>query len=485
MKNIALLLFAAITSSVLMTAASPGYDQWYAAYFALAPMLIAIPLTGFGFLTGWLYGTLYFLLNIHWVVNAVSDFGNSPFFVGVLVAAAFSMGLGLFWGVFGYLYKKKHKAGFLMAGVVVALEVARSTLLTGFPMLNLSHTQYTFLPAIQIAEVAGSYGISLIIAYMNLSIASLITNKNKQSILFALLLTAASIIYGFSVQGRTYAGTDINVSIIQPAYSQADKWIPEKKYDIMSDVNTMLRAVDLEKHDMVILPETVYPAFLNPSFAGYHMLSIAGEKVPVIAGGIRFIENDGKRIYKNSVFMFDGENVSTYDKIHLVPFGEYFPLKNIFKPIDYYFFKGAEDFAPGDGASVFVNEKFTAAPMVCYESMYSDLVRDQVMLGADVVTVVTNDSWFGDSKGPYQHLATDVLRAVEFRKPVLRAAQSGISACITPSGEVTDALGTGVKGTLECSVTTHKGLTLFATGGYGWLAVFLFAAWYFSRRKGL
>ena len=77
MKNIALLLFAAITSSVLMTAASPGYDQWYAAYFALVPMLIAISLTGFGFLTGWLYGTLYFIINIHWVVNAVSDFGNS------------------------------------------------------------------------------------------------------------------------------------------------------------------------------------------------------------------------------------------------------------------------------------------------------------------------------------------------------------------------------------------------------------------------
>ena len=325
------------------------------------------------------------------------------------------MGLGLFWGLFGYLYKKKHKAGFLMAGVIVALEVARSTLLTGFPMLNISHTQYTFLPAIQIAEVTGSYGISLIIAYMNLSIASLIMNKNKQSILFALLITAASFIYGFSVQGRTYAGNDIKVSIIQPAYSQADKWIPEKKYDIMADVNGMLRAIDLEKQDMVILPETVYPAFLNPSFAGYQMLSVAGEKVPVIAGGIRFIENDNKRTYKNSVFMFNGENVSVYDKRHLVPFGEYFPFKNIFKPIDYYFFKGAEDFTPGEGASVFVNDKFTAAPMICYESMYSDLVRDQVMLGADIVTVVTNDSWFGDTKGPYQHLATDVLRAVEFR----------------------------------------------------------------------
>lgn len=486
MRNTLLLLFAAITSSLLMTAASPGNNLWFIAYFALLPMLASISLTRLGFLTGWAYGSLYFFINIRWITNAVSDFGNAPYIIGLLVTIAFSLFLGLFWGIFGYIYKKKKRANFLMAGVIVALEVARSTLLTGFPMLNLSHTQYSFLPAIQIAEVAGSYGISLIIAYVNLSLASFVMDRNKQSILFALLLVGASFIYGFSVQGRDYAGNNLNISIIQPAYSQAEKWIPEKKYDLMSEVNGLLRSVELDKYDMVLLPETVYPAFLNPSFAGYHMLSIAGEKTPVLAGGIRYIEDEnGGRTYKNSVFMFSGEKVSIYDKMHLVPFGEYFPLKKLFKPIDYYFFKGAEDFTPGEGASVFITDKFAAAPMVCYESMYSDLVKEQVMLGADIITVVTNDSWFGDSKGPYQHLATDVMRAVEFRKPVIRAAQSGISACISPSGAVTETLGSGIKGTLSCEATTHKGLTLFATGGYGWLAVFLFAAWYFTRRKGL
>jgi len=485
MKNFALLLFAAVTSAFLMTAASPGYNLWFLAYFALVPMLVAIPLTGKGFLTSWLYGTFYFAINLRWIINALSEFGGSPVIVGIIATIAFSMFLGIFWGIFGWVYRKKAGANFLMAGVVVALEVARSTILTGFPMLNLSHTQYNFLPAIQIAEVAGSYGISLIIAYMNLSIASLITSKNKQSILFALLIAAASFTYGFSVQNRQYAGNELSVDIIQPAYSQAEKWIPEKKYDLMAVVNGLLREVDHDTTDLILLPETVYPAFLNDGFAGYHMLTISGEKTPTIAGGIRFTEKDGKRTYNNSVFMFNKSTLTLYDKLHLVPFGEYFPFKSLFKPIDYYFFKGAEDFTPGKETSVFVSDKFTAAPLICYESMYSYLLRDQVMLGADIATVVTNDSWFGNTMGPYQHLATDVIRAVEFRKPVLRAAQSGISACISPSGRITDKLATGVKGHLRCDVTTHKGLTLFATGGYGWLALFLLASWYFSRRKEL
>ncbi len=96
-------------------------------------------------------------------------------------------------------------------------------------MLNLAHSQYNFAPAIQIAEVTGEYGVSLIIAYMNTALAAFIVSKNRQSLILAVLLSAASIIYGFSVQGREYAGNNLNIRIIQPAYSQADKWIPEKK----------------------------------------------------------------------------------------------------------------------------------------------------------------------------------------------------------------------------------------------------------------
>jgi apolipoprotein N-acyltransferase len=417
------------------------------------------------------------------VVTAVSDFGHSPFFVGVIVTIAFSAVLGLFWGAFGWIYEKKKGANLLLACVIVALEIIRSNILSGFPMLNLAHTQYSFAPAIQIAEVTGEFGVSLIIAYVNLALAAFFVAKNKQSILLAGIMLAASLAYGFSVQNRDYAGNDLKLRIIQPAYSQADKWNPDKKFDIIADVGDMMKNSEAEKYDLVILPETVFPAFLNKDTLGYTLLTELGQKTNVIAGGIRRNETEGKTIYNNSVFFFDKDRVSIYDKLHLVPFGEYFPLKTLFKPIDYYFFKGAEDFTAGESPVLFTKDKFSIAPMICYESMYSSMVRAQALLGSDIITVVTNDSWFGSTKGPYQHMASDVFRAVEFRKPVIRAAQSGISACIDSGGHIQNSLPTNQKGYMDCTATTHKGLTIFATGGYGWLAIVLFASWYFTRRK--
>ena len=342
MKDLFTIITGAALSAILLTMASPGYDFWFAAYFALAPMLIAISLTGKGLLAGWLFGSIYYIINLRWIITAVSDFGNAHYAIGIMATVAAGCLLGLLWGLFGWISIKKRGANLLLAGIMVAIEIAKSTMLTGFPMLNLSHTQYSFAPAIQIAEITGAFGITLIIAYMNIALASLVTDRNRQSIALAIVMLGASLVYGFSVQNREYAGNELNVKIIQPAYSQAEKWIPEKKYDIMTDVSSMLR----QEHgdaDLLILPETVYPAFLNTTFAGYHMLEISGEKIPTIAGGIRFVDKDGKRTYYNSAFMFDKEAVSIYDKLHLVPFGEYFPLKNLFKPIDYYFFKGAED----------------------------------------------------------------------------------------------------------------------------------------------
>lgn len=483
MKNILLITGAAALSALLLTLASPGYDLWPLAYLALAPALLTARKTHRGFLSCWLFGFLFYAVNLRWVIASVSDFGNAPFAVGVLVTALFAAFLGLFWGLFGWLFVRKSSASLLLAGVLVTLEVVKSSAFSGFPMLNLAHTQASFLPAIQIAEITGEYGISLIIAYTNLALVSLISDRNRQPVLVAAILIISSFGYGFSVKDQTYAGNPLKIRVSQPAYSQAEKWVPENKYDIMTLVNGLVRETDPQDHDLLVLPETVYPAFMNDGFAGYHFLDAFSEKVPVIAGGIRYDEKDGKRTYYNSVFMFDSGKVSVYDKLHLVPFGEYFPLKTLFKPIDYYFFKGAEDFSPGKSASVFSGSGFTAAPMICYESMYSGLMRDQVMLGADIITLVTNDSWFGATMGPYQHLAADIIRAVEFRKPVVRAAQSGISACIEPGGGVSASIPTGVRGHIDCELTPRRGLTVFASGGYGWLAVFLIGSWVLNRRK--
>jgi apolipoprotein N-acyltransferase len=483
MKNILISAALAVCSALLLTLASPGYGLWFLAYIALVPMLMAVRLSRLGFLTGWFFGFAYYLANIYWIITAVSVLGEAPLAAGIVSFVVFSAFLGLFWGVFGWLYGRKKEAALLCAGIIVALEVAKSTMLTGFPMLNLAHTQYSFPAAIQTAEITGEFGISFIIAYVNTAFAALIADKNRRQAMLAFLVLGASFTYGYMLSDREYAGEPLRARIIQPAYPQAEKWMPEKKYDIMAVVNQMVRETDAENFDLLVLPETVYPAFMDDSFAGYHMLDLFGEKLPVMAGGIRRISGDSGNIYKNSILLFDRGEVQLYDKLHLVPFGEYFPFKTFFKPINYYFFNDAEDYTPGDAPVVFARDKFTAAPMICYESMYSSLVRTQVMMGADVLTLVTNDSWFGDSKGPYQHLAADVLRAVEFRKPVIRAAQSGISACIAPTGEIISELGLGIKGTVDCRLTTHKGLTVFATGGYGWLALLLIASWFASRKK--
>jgi apolipoprotein N-acyltransferase len=470
-------------SAALLTVASPGFDLWFIAYIALIPMLIGVSKSPKPYIAGWFFGFIYYAVNMRWVVTAVSDFGNSPKFVGILVCIAFTFALGAFWGLFGWIAGKKKNANLLLAGVIVALEVVRANILSGFPWLNLSHTQYTFLPAIQIAEIAGEFAISLIVAYVNLSLASVILRRNFQSVIFAAVMLGASFSYGLLSADREYSGETLKTRIIQPAYSQADKWNPEKQFDIKILVNQLIRESEPEKYDLLMLPETVYPSFMTPDFSGYALMEVYGYKVPLITGGIRYKEKEDKRTYHNSVFMFNNDTRLVYDKRHLVPFGEYFPLAGIFKPIDYYFFKNAEDFTPGKDPIIFAGDNYRAAPLICYESAYSELVREQVIKGADILTVVTNDSWFGKTQGPYQHLAADVMRAVEFRKGVVRAAQNGISACIEPSGKITDSIGLDKKGYLDCDAKTYRGLTLFATGGYGWLALFLFASWFISRRR--
>jgi len=483
MNNFLSYIVLPIVSAIILTSASPGYDLWFFAYFALIPLMVGISKVKKPAISGFIFGFSYYLINMQWVITAVSDFGDAPYFAGVILCLIFTIGLGLFWGLFGWVAGKKGGANLLLAGVIVTLEVIKANFFTGFPWLNLSHTQATFLPAIQIAEVAGEFSISLIIAYVNISLASIVLKRGFHSFLLAMVMLVASFSYGFLVKNRDYAGETIRTRIIQPAYSQKDKWDPDKKFEIIIDINQLVRGSEPEKFDLLVLPETVYPDFMNEDFSGHALLEVYGEKIPIITGGIRHKTTDDKRYYYNSVLMFDGNKKMTYDKRHLVPFGEYFPLAGFFKPIDYYFFKDAEDFTAGKEHTVFDRGRYKPAPMICYESAYSELVREQVLKGADILTVVTNDSWFGETNGRYQHLATDIMRAVEFRKGVVRAAQSGISACISPSGEVTASKGLNEKGYLDCEARSHRGLTIFATGGYGWLAIFLFVSWFVSRRR--
>lgn len=473
----------ALISAFLLTLSSPGFDLWYLAYFALVPVVYAGYKHPAPFRLFTLFGFLYFFYNLRWIETSVSFFGGAPSFVGYCAAAAFALFLSLFWGIFGWLLGRRNGETLLLSCIWVCLEVVKGSILTGFPWLNLAHTQHTFTPAIQIAELGGEHLVSLVIIYFNISLARFAKDRNKHSLTPAVVLLCAVFVYGFIAEARKYDHNTLNTRIIQPAYSQSEKWNTDSRDSIFLSVSDMIRNSEYEKYDLLILPETVYPAFMTEDLSGYALMSHVSKTTPVMAGGIRFQDSQGERKYFNSVFMFNGGKAEIYDKRHLVPFGEYFPLGGIFKPIDYYFFKGAEDFSVGSEASVFTSAKVNPAPLVCYESAYSRLVTPQIEKGADIITVVTNDSWFGMTQGPAQHLATDVFRAVESRRSVVRAAQTGISACIDPKGRVTDSLPLGKKGYMDCNLELLTVKTVFTSAGYGWLVVFLATVYLWDRRK--
>jgi len=483
MNKPVMLLLSAAVSALMLTLASPGFDMWFLAYIALVPALVYSAKSERPGFTLWLFGFIYYFINLRWIITSVSHFGNSPFFVGLSAAMGFAAMLALFWAVFGWVYARKKGSSLLLAGILVCLEIIRGNILTGFPWLNLSHTQYTFLPVIQAADLGGEHLISLAVAYFNIALADFFITRNNRSIALASVFLAALLTYGFLAENRKYESDDLSVRIIQPAYKQEDKWDRAKQDDIFLTVSEMLRKSEPEKFDLIMLPESVYPAFLDESFSGYLLMRIMSENTPLIAGGIRNASSDGNIKYYNSVFMLNNDKTDIYDKRHLVPFGEYFPMKTLFKPIDYYFFKGAEDFSAGKDAKIFSAGKLNAAPLVCYESAYSSLVRPQVDNGANILTVATNDSWFGKTQGPSQHLAADVMRAVEFRRYVLRAAQSGISACLAANGDIEGSLKQGKKGYLDCEAKLISTKTVFSSIGYTWFLAFLGLTYGYDRLR--
>ncbi|WP_295225772.1 apolipoprotein N-acyltransferase [Seleniivibrio sp.] len=482
MKEKLIPYLSALLSAFLLTLASPGIDLWFLAYFALVPVILAASNNKRPWLIFFTFAFLYYCYNLRWVETSVSHFGGAPAIVGMLLVAVFAAVLALFWALFGFIYKRRPSANILAATAIVALEIVRANLFTGFPWLYLGHTQTSFAPAVQAADLGGEFLISLVVAYFNLALASFIRDRNRNSFAIASVVVVAVFSYGFLAEHREYNHEILKTRIIQPAYSQNDKWNMDKELEVILQVSELIRNSSPQNYDLLMLPESVYPNMMDKDFTGYRLMSIVSEVTPVLAGVIR---NDGKvkdRKYYNSVYLFDGKNVQTYDKRHLVPFGEYFPLGTLFKPIDYYFFKGAEDFSAGTTPVVFDHEKIKAAPLVCYESAYSGLVRPQIEAGANMIAVVTNDSWFGDTQGPYQHMATDIMRAVEYRRSVVRAAQTGVSACIDPDGTIQAEFGLNKAGYLDCDVKTVTARSIFSVTGYLWLVLLIMGIYIYERR---
>ena len=456
-----------IISGLLLTASFPPFDLSLLAWVGLVPLLISLKGQDerTGFYLGAIAGLAFFIGTVFWVTNSVHFYGNIPLLPASLITLLLCAYLALYPALFGAIIvcggKKCPALLFLMAPAAwTALELARAYVFSGFPWALLGYSQYRILPMIQIANITGVYGVTFLIVLVNTAIAEFLMDRKKyRGLIAAGLLLFLTLGYGF-IQLREPQGTEgMRVSLIQGNIEQDRKWDPLYQADVIAAYKRLTREALMRNPELIIWPETAVPFFFGGDRPGDRALTqdlrafVKHNKVPLLFGSPTFEVKPGRVVHlRNSAFFLDPKTdvEAVYHKIHLVPFGEYVPLKSVLFFIEKMVqaigdFQSGKEYtlmtvrpgrpvaSPGESASP---DGIKISVVICYEIIFPHLVRKFVDRGAEVMTTVTNDAWFGRTSAPYQHFAMAVLRAVENHVPVARAANTGISGFIDSNGRI-------------------------------------------------
>jgi apolipoprotein N-acyltransferase len=429
--------------------AMPPVDAWWILGASVPLFLALLKNAKRWMLAGWLFGFGYFLVALHWIafaflVDAKADLWMMPFAVGGLAAAA-----ALYWGVAAYVTQKFVQRGFslwLIFPVCLSIaEYLRGILFTGFPWAVPGLAVDGMGSVAQLASIIGMNGLTLLILLWAAMPLAYVHGYKKQSLLVVSLLPLAWVWGQWRLSENPTRFVDgVGVRLVQPNISASDKWRGDNARKIFDQLLQLSARPSLAgiKITHVIWPESSVPFLIDESPEGKAELrrTLNGEKI-LMAGAVRRSSvapvNGVDPSYYTSVLVFDGwANVLThYDKSHLVPGGEYLPLAWALEPLGFRKVVNLpEGFTPGAGPqSIAIPGAGLASLQICYESIFPNKTID-VANRPDWIVNVTNDGWFGNSAGPYQHLAQMRLRAIEQGLPVARAANTGISAIIDPVG---------------------------------------------------
>lgn len=454
------LVVAALTA-FLQIVAFPPFHSPEAAYACLAPAVfwayLRPSLRTYG-LTLFAAQSVAWIVNLWWLhpVTYVGIFLLGPF-VGAWTGSWF---LAAWWAMprlLGRPTPVRLLAMVGLCGAYVLVEWTRTWLLTGFPWMPLAATQWEMTSMLQIAAYTGAEGISFVVVAANIGIAAFShrlfmegevgLKRRSPELLLALflILVCLSIHIQESTNRGRYNVPFARVAFVQPDIPALVKWDPAKETQNMSTLWTTTLAARDSRPDLVLWPESTTPFPLNADVGMRRFVEqlSATLKAPMLVGAdaIDRSGRDGIKAY-NAAYAVDpqlGVQTLFYAKRHLVPFGEYVPLRPLLGWIGKFVPIG-DDFTPGrDGAPLVVPLPSGAAAfgvLICYEDLFPSLALDETRSGADCLVVVTNDAWYGEGAAAYQHAAHSALRAVEMRRPVLRCGNAGWSGWIDEFGTV-------------------------------------------------
>lgn len=416
------------------------------------------------FLSGLVTGVVYFTGTLYWIAQVMAVYGGLPTVAAVLINGLLIAYLALFPAAFAVILARLSFAfgprSLAIAPLAwVATELGRSYFLTGFPWVLLGYSQASVPAVAQFASVLGVFGLSGLVASVSAGLAySAAVQVSRRDVsrspglrayaplglvMVVVLLVGAWGSRRIARGEFTSAGDRVTVGLVQGNVDQGDKWDASRASAIFRDYLSMTRQAIGAGAQVVVWPESSTPFFFQEDRPGAEQVrSIAREaKVPILLGSDQ-MEHTTPPVYYNAAFMVgpDGEDRGVYRKMHLVPFGEYVPLKRLL------FFaaplvEAVSDFTPGDALTLLPLRNHFLSTAICYEIVYPDLVRRSVNAGSELLTTITNDAWFGASSAPYQHFEQASMRAVENGRYLVRAANTGISGIVDPYGRIVERTG--------------------------------------------
>ncbi len=498
-----LALALGLASGLLYAASIPKLNLFILAWVALVPLLLALPYlpSALSIPTGFLAGVVAATGRTYWISETLQLYGNLPAAVAIFTTALLILYMALYTTAFMAIAKHLNFSSPLFAWAAAAtwtlLEWVQNWLLSGFPWQLLGYSQYLNLPFLQWASASGIYGLSFVLVLFNAALAQAVYFRSFRPFLpVPLALVIGIHLWGYAhLQAiDSTAAPTLRVGVIQGNIPQDRKWKVNRLEWTTHHYASLARQLAKEMPDLIIFPETALPFYFDdPFYAPYRqeIYRLAKQvKIPLLVGSLEGRIGEPTTPIYNRAFMLDanGETTGFADKVHLVPFGEFLPFPELFQYLEGLTAESGQ-FAHGEAhrAIDVPGSNTRVGVFICYESIFPEISRALTQLEVDFLVNTTNDAWFGHTAAPHQHFAMAIVRAVETGRAVVRAANTGISGVITPSGRVRFATDLFETTTFVEAVPLSQRQTLYMRFG-NWIVwccgILLVFIWIRSKKRG-
>lgn len=492
----------AILSAILQILIFPLPGVYVLSWLALAPLLVAIlrartagdlevagqlrlqPATPWqGFLLAYVCGIVWYAGTCYWIFDTMREYGGLSTPMALLVLFLFCCYLGLYHGLFGLLVSllalgRDYRRALVVSPFLwVAVELAR-TRITGFPWNLLGVAQINNISLCRIATWTGVYGISFEIVLVNVAVAAaFLIPKSKRSAMLIAALAAAAVLQAGRLVNPPASSTDRSAVLVQQNVPVVADWNPTYFEQTVNDLVQLTAGAvqnnSTPRRDLVVWPESPAPFFTNDPRFRDRLSQLARQTNSwIVAGSIgsdgATPNTEGPVFNSAAVINPKGEWTARYDKVHLVPFGEYLPFPSLFS------FAGGltkevGQFEHGTSRQALNAGDERLGIFICYESIFPDEVRQSAAQGAELLVNISNDGWYGDSGAYAQHLNQTRMRAIENGRWLLSATDTGVTAAIDPWGRVASSIPRKKRAALVAHYSLSS-VTTFYTRHGDWFA---------------